>query len=73
MSCRSGCPTPGAHASWGECLRAARVQIGDLTGQGAARTTAKRLNAYADARRQGLQPPTTRLPDVQATVRAAGA
>lgn len=73
MSCRSGCPTPGAHASWGDCLRAAGVQIGDLTGTGPAKTTGKRLEAYASAKRQGIQPPTTRLRDVQASLQAAGA
>lgn len=73
MTCRSGCPTPGAHASWGDCVRAANLQIGDLTGTGVARTTNKRLTAYAEAKRQGIQPPTTRLNDVQASMRLAGA
>lgn len=72
MSCRSGCPTQD-HASWGECARASGIQLGDLTGAGVARTTNRRLNAYADAKRQGIQPPTTRLHDVQASMRLAGA
>jgi hypothetical protein len=70
--CRSGCPTKD-HASWGECARAMNLQVGDLTGQGQAKVTDKRLSAYADARRQGLQPPSTRLADSLATLRAAGA
>lgn len=71
MSCRTGCPTQD-HATWGECARAASLQIGDL-GQGVKKETDTRLNAYASARKQGLQPPTTRLADVQATMKAAGA
>lgn len=72
MTCRSACPAQN-HATWGECARAARLQIGDLTGTGAAVGTDRRLGAYADARRQGLQPPTTKLADSLATMRAAGA
>lgn len=57
MSCRSGCRTQN-HASWGECARASGLQIGDL-GRGVAATTDRRLNAYADARKQGIQPKGT--------------
>lgn len=28
MSCRSGCPTPGLHRTWGECARAGRLMVG---------------------------------------------
>lgn len=49
------------------------LQLGDLTGEGQRIVTDRRLGAYADARRQGLQPPTTRLADSVATMRAAGA
>lgn len=72
MSCRTGCPTQD-HASWGECARTMNLQIGDLTGHGDAKVTDKRLSAYANARRQGLQPQTTRLADSLGTLRAAGA
>lgn len=72
MSCRTGCPTKD-HASWGECARQMNLQIGDLTGQGDAKVTDRRLNAYADARRQGLQPAGTQLHQSHAAIRAAGA
>lgn len=72
MSCRTGCPTKD-HASWGECARQMNLQLGDLTGQGQRIVTDRRLGAYADARRQGLQPPSTKLADSVATMRAAGA
>jgi hypothetical protein len=70
-NCRSGCPSQD-HASWGECARAARLQIGDL-GSGVKRYTDARLNAYADARRQGLQPEGTHLSQVRAAIEAADA
>jgi len=72
VACRSGCPTRD-HANWGECARSMNLQIGDLTGQGDAKVTDKRLRAYADARRLGLQPPSTKLNDSLSTMRLAGA
>jgi hypothetical protein len=72
MSCRSGCPTQD-HTNWGECARQSGLQVGDLTGVGVARTTNKRLELYASAKRQGIQPPTTQLRHVQDSLRAAGA
>lgn len=72
MSCRTGCPTKDC-PSYAACLKGMNLQIGDLTGQGQRIVTDRRLGAYADARRQGIQPPTTQLRDVQAAVRAAGA
>lgn len=71
MACRSGCPTQN-HANWGECARRSGLQVGDL-GQGVGRATDRRLNAYASARGLGLQPPSTKLADSQATMQAAGA
>jgi hypothetical protein len=71
MSCRTGCPTQN-HTSWGECARDSGLQIGDL-GRGVAAATDRRLGAYASARAQGLQPPTTKLKDSVATMRAVGA
>lgn len=72
VSCRSGCPTKDC-GSYAACLKGMNLQVGDLTGQGDAKTTDKRLSAYATARKAGLQPPTTRLRDSMATLRAAGA
>jgi hypothetical protein len=69
--CRSGCPTQD-HASWGECARGMGLQIGDL-GRGVAAATDRRLDAYASARRQGLQPPSTKLTDSRRTLQLAGA
>jgi hypothetical protein len=46
--------------------------LGDL-GRGVKRETDTRLQAYADARRQGLQPPSTKLEHSLTTMRLAGA
>jgi hypothetical protein len=72
VTCRTGCPTQDC-GSYAACLKGMNLQLGDLTGTGERVTTDRRLAAYADARRQGLQPPTTRLNDSLATMRAAGA
>lgn len=71
MTCRSGCPTQNC-GSYAACLKGMGLQVGDL-GRGVAASTDRRLNAYADARRQGLQPKSTKLGDSLATMRAAGA
>lgn len=59
MNCRSGCPTKD-HATWGECARDMGLQVGDL-GRGVTAATDRRLNAYASARSQGVQPQGTQL------------
>lgn len=71
MACRSGCPTQD-HASWGECARAASLRIaycgiggGDATAQ---KKWDKELDSYKAARRQGIQPRTTKTRDVRAAV-----
>lgn len=68
MACRSGCPTQN-HGSWGECARASNIQMnaGDAAHM---REVPKRkwdaeLNAYADARRQGIQPAGTSMKAVR--------
>ena len=71
MACRSGCPTQD-HANWGDCARGSGLQLGDL-GRGVGAATDRRLKAYAEARGLGLQPPSTKLRDSQATMRAVGA
>lgn len=52
--CRSGCRTQD-HGSWGECARAANLQVGPAETQG-RRVWDANLQAYHDARRQGVQP-----------------
>jgi hypothetical protein len=68
MACRTGCPTQD-HPDWGTCLRAANIRIGDLTGN--APKVRKELDAYAAARKQGIQPAGTTLAQTRAAVDAS--
>lgn len=60
MACRTGCPTPGSHRSWGECARAANVAVQWLGGTSASFGDEKRFTreneAYASAVKDGLDP-----------------
>lgn len=61
MNCSSGCPTPGAHATWGECMRAKNTRVGwAASAAGRDKTRDKNwdreLQEYRDARAQGIQP-----------------
>jgi hypothetical protein len=73
IHCRSGCPTPGAHGTWGECARSANLHtlVGDHVT--ANRQMERDLGEYRRARAQGLQPQSVRRPFVEATKRASGA
>lgn len=78
MSCTSGCPTPGAHSSWGACLRAKHTVVMGLetTGNGLGGTTAdKRMlaenAAYRSAKAEGLQPAAPTFAAVDQARRAA--
>lgn len=70
-NCRTAC-TSKDHGTWGECARAAKLQVGDL-GHGVKKETDSRLNAYAGARALGLQPQGTKLRQSEAAMRAVGA
>lgn len=70
MACSSGCPTPGAHKTWGECLRAKNTRVGWAnSASGLDLTREKKWDAenqlYADARRQGIQPAGTSTAKIQ--------
>lgn len=68
--CRSGCPTQN-HESWGECARAAGLQIGDIRGRNTNIAWDRELDAYEGAVRQGIEPRTTRLHDTKAAIEFA--
>lgn len=55
-NCSSKCPTPGAHTTFGQCMRAKNVRLGDVGGGGIAKGWDSDLYAYADARKAGIQP-----------------
>lgn len=53
--CSTGCPTPGQHLTWGECIRAKNIEAAPPDAQG-RRDWDSGLRAYREARRQGMQP-----------------
>ena len=67
MACASSCKTQD-HASYGACMRAKNVQVGDLMNTGIQKAGQKNLDAYETARKQGIQPRSTRAGDVQRAV-----
>jgi len=69
MACRSGCVTKD-HVSYGACLRAASLRVGwakSHVGIDRSREKGKNqeLDLYVQARRAGIQPATTRTPDIR--------
>lgn len=62
--CRSGCPTPGLHGSWGECARAANLQVGPADVE-SMRQWDRNLAEYRKARAQGMQPRSVRRSAVE--------
>lgn len=70
MACRSGCPTPGAHRSFGECARAANIRVGQVDATAEKRWDAE-INAYRSAREQGIQPSGTSLSATRAALDAS--
>jgi hypothetical protein len=71
MACRSGCPTPGAHRTWGECASGVGTMFVQ-SAKGLDMSGEKRLRAESDAyraaRRQGIQPDGTRMAQIQKAV-----
>lgn len=70
--CRSGCPTQD-HLSWGECARASHFYTNGVHQRDEYKKYDSELSDYADARKSGLQPKTTRRPDIDRAVREANA
>lgn len=68
MACRTGCRTKD-HESYGACLRDASIRLGDLTGERPKVT--RELDAYAAARKQGIQPAGTTMAQTRAAVDAS--
>jgi hypothetical protein len=68
MACRTGCLTQDC-GSYAQCLKNANIRIGDLTGK--APKVRRELDAYAAARKQGIQPAGTTLAQTRAAVDAS--
>lgn len=73
MACRTGCLTQD-HKTWGECARAADIQIDKhgLQNRNAEKSKDNRLELYRDARKAGVQPRTTKLKDVREALETGG-
>lgn len=71
MACRTACPTPGVHRSWGECARAANIQVGDLQNATGQKRWDRELDLYRSAREQGIQPASTRTADIHRAMDAS--
>lgn len=67
MACSSTCKTQD-HETYGECLRAKGIQIGDLMNSGIQKAGAKNLENYRNARKHGIQPRSTNKKDVDRAV-----
>ena len=71
-NCTSGCKSQD-HASYGECLRANRPAVWNGSQSKDRLYSINALNTqeiteYRAARAQGIQPKTTKLPDIRAAV-----
>jgi hypothetical protein len=72
MACSSGCPTQD-HVSWGECVRSKNLKTNALNPEvlSVQRKADKTLDAYQAARKQGIQPKSTRAHHVKQAIRAS--
>ena len=78
MACSQGCPNPGSHRSWGDCIRDKNPAVMGLesTNGGFGGSTAdKKMHAenaaYRDAVKEGLQPTAPSQKAVDEVRRAA--
>jgi len=62
--CTTGCPSPGSHQTWGECLKAKAPQFGPAE-RNARLADQRELQAYYDVRMQGIQPKGTRMHQIE--------
>jgi hypothetical protein len=74
MACSTNCATPGAHETYGECLRAKAIQIDrhGLLNSMAEKDKDRRLGEYESLRRHGVQPKTTQWADVRDAAERGG-
>ncbi|WNM74998.1 hypothetical protein SEA_DENNEBES_42 [Streptomyces phage Dennebes] len=71
--CSSGCPTKD-HKTFGECMRSKNLQLNpNLSDAGKSKAWDAELQAYRDARSQGIQPAGTTMAKVQEAVEISNA
>lgn len=75
MACRTGCPTPGQHTTWGDCARAANLRVAYCGIGGGDATEQKQwdaeLDLYRTARKQGIRPDGTKTKQIMRAIRAS--
>lgn len=77
MACSSGCRTPGAHQSWGECVRAKGTGVmglettGSQIGYSYSKAFDRETERYGKAIKDGLEPAAVSNSAVDAAYRAA--
>jgi hypothetical protein len=69
MACSTGCPTPGSHKTYGECLRAKNLQSSDRVTRDSAKAWDAELNLYRSAVEQGIQPDSTKRASVERAIK----
>lgn len=63
--CSSGCPTQN-HKTFGECMRSKNLNLNpNLSNTGASKAWDAELDAYRNARRQGIQPAGTTMQKIR--------
>lgn len=67
------CTCGAGHETFGACIRAKNLQWPDQQAREANRANDAELDAYADARRNGLHPESTRWPAINDAWRRADA
>lgn len=67
MACSASCKTQD-HASYGECMRSKGVTVRGETVVIQAKAD-KELSSYAEARKYGIQPKSTKARDIDVAVR----
>lgn len=61
------CTCGAGHSTYGACLRSKNISIGQVDRTDQKKWDAE-IKAYRDARRQGVQPMTTQMPDIAAAM-----
>lgn len=65
MACSSSCLTQD-HGTFGACMRAKNLQLNpNLSNTGASKAWDRELQAYRDARSQGIQPSGTTMKKIR--------
>lgn len=68
--CSTSCRTKD-HRTFGECMRSKNVKVADVNYTVAAKKHSKELGAYESARKQGIQPKSTRQRDIDRAVQTS--